>query len=113
MSVSVNKVILVGNVGTAPEASATKAGKSVANFSVATQGFKDDETTWHKVVVWDKLADSCVKYLAKGRQVYVEGRIQNRTFEGKNGDTKYITEIVANEVKFLGAPTKDTEEQPF
>lgn len=108
MSASVNKVIIVGNLGGTPESNTTKTGKMVANFSVATQGFKEEETTWHKVVVWDKLAENCVKYLGKGRQVYVEGRLQTRSYENKNGDKQYVTEIVANEVKFLGKPEGET-----
>lgn len=108
MSASVNKVILVGNLGKDPESRTTQSGKAVANFSLATQGFKEEETTWHNIVVWDKLAETCTKFLTKGKQVYVEGRIQNRSYTDKEGTTKYISEVVADQVKFLGkADTTD------
>lgn len=107
---SVNKVILVGNLGADPDVNTTKAGKTVANFNVATQGFKDEDTTWHRIVVWDKLAENCVKYLTKGRQVYVEGRLQTRSYE-KDGVKQYTTEVVANDVKFLGAPSGSEAEK--
>ncbi len=103
MSASVNRVTLIGNLGTDPEMKMTKTGKAVVNFSLATQGFKDEETTWHKIIAWDKTAETCAKFLTKGKQVYVEGRIQNRSYENKEGVKTYVTEIVANEVKFLGA----------
>src|SRR4030042_1793221 len=103
----INKVTLVGNLGADPETKYTTGGKCVAELSVATSyGSGDSEKTeWHRVIVWDKAAEACGKFLKKGRQVYIDGRIQQRKYEDKEGVTKYITEIVANEVKFLGGKT--------
>jgi single-strand DNA-binding protein len=107
---SVNKVILVGNLGRDPEVRATPSGQSVCNFSVATTerftdraGQQRDQTEWHNVVVWGKQADLCGQYLKKGRQVYVEGRLTTRQYEAKDGTGKrYRTEVVAQRVQFLG-----------
>lgn len=107
---SVNKVILVGRLGQAPEVRFTPSGMAVANFSVATNeswtdktGKKQERTEWHKVVVWGKLAELCQQYLAKGRQVYLEGRLQTRQWQDKENQTRYTTEIQAQTVQFLGA----------
>ncbi|OFZ83114.1 MAG: single-stranded DNA-binding protein [Bdellovibrionales bacterium RIFOXYD1_FULL_44_7] len=106
---SVNKVILVGRLGQNPEVRYTPSGMAVANFSVATNeswtdksGQKQERTEWHKVVVWGKLAELCNQYLTKGRQAYVEGRLQTRQWQDKDGQTKYTTEIQAQTVQFLG-----------
>ncbi len=106
---SVNKVILVGRLGQNPEVRYTPAGAAVANFSVATNeswmdksGAKQERTEWHRVVVWGKLAELCNQYLAKGRQVYLEGRLQTRQWQDKDNQTKYTTEIQAQTVQFLG-----------
>src|SRR3954471_20075786 len=106
---SVNKVILVGRLGQNPEVRYTPSGAAVANFSVATNeswmdksGQKQERTEWHKVVVWGKLAELCAQYLAKGRQAYVEGRLQTRQWQDKDGQTKYTTEVQAQTVQFLG-----------
>ncbi|MFU8804888.1 MAG: single-stranded DNA-binding protein [Bradymonadaceae bacterium] len=106
---SVNKAILVGNLGADPELKSTKNGTSVCNFSLATNerwtdrnGQKQEKTEWHRIVVWDKQADSCAKYLTKGRTVYVEGRIETREWEDREGVKRYTTEIVASTVQFLG-----------
>src|SRR5579885_1962817 len=106
---SVNKVILVGRLGQNPEVRYTPSGAAVANFSVATNeswtdksGQKQERTEWHKVVVWGKLAELCSQYLTKGRQVYLEGRLQTRQWQDKDGQTKYTTEIQAQTVQFLG-----------
>jgi single-strand DNA-binding protein len=106
---SVNKVILVGRLGQNPEVRYTPSGAAVANFSVATNeswsdksGQKQERTEWHKVVVWGKLAELCSQYLAKGRQVYLEGRLQTRQWQDKDGQTKYTTEVQAQTVQFLG-----------
>ena len=96
-----NKVILCGHVGQAPELRHTQGGKAVANFSMATNEGKDKPPTWHRIVVWDKLADNCAKFLEKGRQVLVEGRIQHSQYE-KDGEKRTSTEIVAHAVQFLG-----------
>src|SRR5262245_63243816 len=109
---SVNKVILIGRLGQNPELRYTPSGMAVANFSVATNetwtdksGQKQERTEWHRVVVWAKLAELCNQYLTKGRQVYVEGRIQTREWTDKEGGKRYTTEVIANQVVFLsGGP---------
>ncbi|PIT98992.1 MAG: single-stranded DNA-binding protein [Bdellovibrionales bacterium CG10_big_fil_rev_8_21_14_0_10_45_34] len=105
----VNKAIIVGRLGADPEVKFTQSGQQVARFSVATSenwtdrdGQKQERTEWHRVVVWGKLAEICGKYLSKGRQVFVEGRIQTRSWEDNQGQKKYSTEIVASTVQFLG-----------
>lgn len=105
----INKAIIVGNLGQDPEVRYTQEGVAVANFSVATSeawidkqsGEKREQTDWHKIVVWRKLAENCGEYLKKGRQVYVEGKLQTRPWE-KDGQTFYTTEIKADVVQFLG-----------
>lgn len=106
----VNKVIIIGRLGADPEVKTVTGGNNVARLSVATsenwtdrEGQKQERTEWHRVVVWGKLADLCGKYLSKGRQVYVEGRLQTRSWEDQQGQKKYSTEIVANTVQFLGS----------
>ena len=107
---SVNKVILVGNLGRDPELRATTSGQSVCNFSLATterftgrDGQSREQTEWHNIVVWGKPAEACGRYLKKGSQAYIEGRITNREFEARDGSGKrYRTEIVAQRVQFLG-----------
>lgn len=105
----VNKVILVGRLGQDPEIKYTTGGQAVAKFSIATSetwndktGQKQERTEWHRITVWGKLGELCGKYLAKGRQVYLEGRLQTRSYEDQQGQKKYSTEIVANTVQFLG-----------
>jgi single-strand DNA-binding protein len=107
---SVNKVILVGNLGVKPEIRYTPGGQAVANFRIATNerwGGRDgqpaqERTEWHNIVVWGKTAENCGKYLDKGRQVYIEGRLQTREWQDKEGQKRYTTEIVAQTVQFLG-----------
>lgn len=106
---SVNKVILVGRLGQNPELRYTPSGAAVANFSLATnenwsdkQGQKQERTEWHRIVVWGKLAELCNQYLQKGREAYLEGRLQTRQWQDKDGNTKYTTEIHAQTVQFLG-----------
>ena len=105
---SLNRVMIIGNLGSDPEVRSTQAGNAVANFSIATtevRGSGEDRkeyTEWHRVVVWGKLALTCGQYLKKGRQVYVEGRLQTRSYEDDAGVKRFTTEIVAREVKFLG-----------
>lgn len=106
----INKVILVGRLGGDPEVKAIGQGSTVAQFNVATSenwvdksGQKQERTEWHRIVVWGKLAEICGKHLSKGRQVYVEGRLQTRNWEDKQGQKRYTTEIIANTVQFLGA----------
>lgn len=105
---SVNKVILVGNLGKDPELRYTPSGTAVCTFSLATsdrfknkQGEQQDRTEWHNIVTWSGLAEICGKYLAKGKQVYIEGRIQSRSYDDRDGNKRYITEIVANEMQML------------
>jgi single-strand DNA-binding protein len=107
---SVNKVILVGRLGQNPEVRYTPSGAAVANFSVATNeswtdksGQKQERTEWHRIVVWGKLAELCSQYLSKGRQAYIEGRLQTREWQDKDGVKKYTTEVQAQTVQFLGA----------
>lgn len=111
---SVNKVILVGRLGQNPEIRYTPAGAPVTTFSVATQeswmdkaGQKQEKTEWHRIVVWGKTAENCNQYLSKGRQVYVEGRLQTRQWQDKDGQTKYTTEVQAQTVQFLGSGSGD------
>ena len=106
---SVNKVILVGNVGRDPELRYTQSGQPVASFSIATnERFKDrdgnwkDRTEWHRIVAWARLAEICGEYLRKGSQVYVEGRIQTRDWEDKEGNKRQTTEVVALSMQMLG-----------
>ncbi|MCS6837849.1 MAG: single-stranded DNA-binding protein [Bdellovibrionaceae bacterium] len=110
----VNKVILVGRLGGEPEMKTLNPQQTVTRFSVATSetwvdkmGAKQERTEWHRVVTWGKLAETCARYLQKGRLVYVEGRLQTRQWEDANGQKRYTTEIVANTVQFLGAASSD------
>lgn len=106
---SVNKVILVGNLGRDPEVRYAQSGTAVANFSVATnevwnsrEGKREERTEWHRVVVFGKLADICGQYLTKGKQVYIEGRLQTRNWEDREGNKRSTTEIVASNMVMLG-----------
>jgi single-strand DNA-binding protein len=109
---SVNKAILIGNLGRDPELRHTASGKPVATFTVATNrswtgsdGTPQEETEWHNIVAWDRLAEICQQYLQKGRKVYIEGRIQTRSWDDKtSGQKRYMTEIVANQMIILDAP---------
>ena len=116
---SVNKVIIVGNLGADPEVRYMDSGEAVCGFSVATSeswtdkaGEKQERTEWHKVSVFNKLAVLCGEYLAKGRKVYVEGKIQTRQWEDKDGATRRTTEIKAREVTFLSARSEAQPQQP-
>ncbi len=109
MASGINKVLLIGRLGTNPEVRYTTNGGAVANFNLATNeswtdkaGQKQERTEWHKVVVWGKMAELCGQYLTKGRQAYVEGRLQTREWTDKEGGKRYTTEIVAQNVQFLG-----------
>jgi single-strand DNA-binding protein len=110
MAGGVNKAILIGNLGADPEVRFTPGGQAVANFRIATSeswtdksGQKQERTEWHRIVVWGKLAELCGEYLAKGRQCFVEGRLQTREWTDKENRKNYTTEIIANNVVFLGA----------
>ncbi len=106
---SVNKVIIIGRLGADPELKTLGSGQAVANFNIATsenwvdrEGQKQERTEWHRIVVWGKLAEICRQYLAKGRQVFVEGKLQTRSWEDQQGQKRYTTEIVANNIQFIG-----------
>ena len=106
---SVNKVILIGNLGRDPEVRHTPSGAPVATFSIATneawntrEGQREERTEWHRVVAFGKLAEICGQYLKKGKQVYVEGRLQTRSWDDRDGNKRYTTEIVANTMTMLG-----------
>ena len=106
---SVNKVILVGNLGRDAEVRSTAAGTSVATLNLATtevwndkQGQKQEKTEWHRIVVWGKQAESLQEYLVKGKQIYVEGRLQTRQWDDKDGNKRYTTEIKADRITLLG-----------
>lgn len=109
---SVNKVILIGNMGQDPELKETSGGTAVCNISLATSSFVKDEekTEWHRVTLWDKTAENVAKYMKKGSKLYVEGRLQTRQWEDDDGNTRYATEVVAERVAFLDSKPKD--EQP-
>ena len=114
---SLNKVTLIGHLGQDPELRNLPSGQAVGRFSVATdepytdkEGNRQEHTEWHQVVVFGKVAETCEKYLARGRQVYVEGRLRTREYEAKNnGGKRQRTEIVAHRVQFLGTPPSDAK----
>ncbi len=115
---SVNKVILVGNVGRDPEIRHLDSGVSVANFSLATSesytaknGDRVTTTEWHNVVLWRGLADVAEKYVNKGMQLYIEGRIRTRSYDDKDGNKKYITEIYGDVMQMLGKRTDSSDGQ--
>lgn len=114
----INKVTLIGRMGKDPDVRYTPDGAMVTNFSIATdEHWKDkngeqvQKTEWHKIVTFGKLAEICGNYLKKGSLVFVEGKIQTRSWEDKEGVKKYTTEIVANEMKMLDSKPKETEQQ--
>ena len=105
-----NKVMVIGNLGADPEMRYTANGSAVTEFRVAVNrnyttndGERREETEWFRVVTWNRLAETCSQYLSKGRQVYVEGRLRTRSWEGQDGVTRYTTEVIAQEVRFLGS----------
>jgi single-strand DNA-binding protein len=106
---SVNKVILLGRLGQDPELRYTQGGQPVCSMSIATSevwndkdGNKQESTEWHKVIVWGKMGENCAKYLSKGRQAYIEGKLQTRSWDDKDdGKKRYATEIVAHSVQFI------------
>lgn len=107
---SLNKACLLGNAGKDTELRYTNNGKAVASFSLATSeswrdqsGTNQERTTWHNIVAWDKLAEICNQYVKKGTKVYLEGRIQNRSYDDKDGNKRYISEIVATDLILLGS----------
>jgi len=115
---SVNKVILVGNLGKDPDLRYTPSGAAVAGFSLATsEKFKDrdgqmqERTEWHNIVAWRQLAETCAKYLTKGKMVYLEGKIQTRNYADRDGNKRYITEIVADQMRFLDKANGQVRDQ--
>lgn len=107
---SVNKAILIGNLGSDPELRYTPSGSSVANFNIATtekwkdkEGQMQEQTEWHRIVLWGRQAEIAKEYLHKGNPVYIEGRIQTRNYEDKDGVKRYVTEIVGQRMQLLGS----------
>ena len=117
---SVNKVLLIGNLGRDPEVRHTTGGSAVANFTMATTdhwsdaatGEKKERTEWHRIVVWGKQAEIAGEYLRKGRQVYVEGSLQTREWTDKEGTKRYTTEVLARRVQLIGGSRGQTSESP-
>lgn len=116
---SVNKVILVGNLGADPELRYTSGGQPVCDIRMATHevwtgkdGKRGERTEWHKIVVWGKQGENCAQYLKKGRQCYVEGRLQTRSWEDREGNKRYTTEVVAQQVVFLQGGARDRAPEP-
>lgn len=112
MARDLNKVMVIGNLGKDPEMRFTADGTPVTSFSVAVNrmtgsmgGERRQETDWFNIVAWRKLAETCNQYLAKGKRVYIEGRLQTRSWQDKEGQTRYQTEIIANDVIFLDRAT--------
>ena len=106
---SMNKILIIGNLGGDPEMRYVPSGQAVTSFSVATNrryttadGERHDETEWFRISAWGRLAETCNQFLTKGRQVYVEGRLRSRTYETRDGQTRFVNEITANDVRFLG-----------
>jgi single-strand DNA-binding protein len=104
----INKVFLIGNLGADPEIRYTQSGTAVASFAIATterwkdkEGGQQEKTEWHRIVAWRRLAEICGEYLSKGSRVYIEGKLQTRKWEDKDGNNRYTTEIIANEMKML------------
>ena len=107
---SVNKVMLIGRLGADPEVRYTSDGVAVATFNIATnerwtnqKGEREERTEWHRIVAWRRLGEICGEYLSKGRQIYIEGRIQTRSWEDKDGNKRWTTEIVAQNMQMLGS----------
>ena len=116
---AINKVMLIGNLGKDPEIRYTPDGLAIVNFSIATTdswkdkktGEKREKTEWHRIVAFGKLGEICGEWLTKGKQVYIEGKLQTRTWD-KDGEKRYITEIVANEMKMLGSAAGNKQAVP-
>lgn len=111
-----NRVQLIGNLGNAPDVKTIESGKKVANFSMATnenyrnaKGEKITETTWHNIVAWGKVAEIIEKYLSKGSEVAVEGKLVNRSYTDKEGVKKYVSEVEVNEILMLDGKPKDSD----
>lgn len=114
---TVNKVILLGRLGNDPQIRYTPTGKATVSFSLATNrvwkdqnGTQQEKTEWHRIVAWGKLAEVMAEWLKKGQQVYLEGRLQTRTYEDSNGVKRWITEVLVTDMEMLGAERKPTPE---
>jgi single-strand DNA-binding protein len=118
---SVNRVILLGNLGQDPELRYTPSGAPVCNLNIATSdvfmdkdGNKQTTTEWHRVVVWNKQAENCAKYLAKGRSVYIEGKLQTRSWDDKaSGQKRYSTDIIAQTIQFVGGASSRDQQNSY
>ena len=117
---SVNKVFLIGNLGSDPESRTMPNGDMVANFNIATSerwtgkdGTKEERTEWHRIVAFRKLAEICGEYLFKGKQVYIEGRLQTRKWEDRDGNMRYTTKVVAGQMVMLGRRDSETTQSSF
>jgi len=118
---SINKVILIGNLGADPELRYTASGTAVANFTLATreawtskEGSKEEKTEWHRIVAWGRLGEICGEYLAKGKRVYIEGKLRTRAWEDRDGNKRYTTEILAQTMQMLGpAGERASSEREF
>jgi len=116
----INKAILIGRLGRDPEVRYTPSGVAVANFSIATSeewkdretGEKQERTEWHKIVAWRRLGEICGEYLHKGSQVYIEGRLQTRAWDDRDGNKRYTTEVVAQSMQMLGSTGKEGRAEP-
>ena len=113
-----NKVLLIGRLGADPEVHYTNDGKPVVNFRLATSekwidrtGDLQERTEWHRIVAFGRLADFCAKALQKGKMVFVEGTLRSRSYEDREGNTRYVTEIVAGSIRILASPQKDGREE--
>jgi single-strand DNA-binding protein len=109
-----NRIILVGRLGRDPEVKFLESGTAICTFSIATDykpKNKDPETTWHRIIVWDKQGEACGQYLNKGKQVAVEGRVQLRKYQDKNGNDRQSYEVVAQHVEFLGSKSGGQQNQ--
>ena len=120
MARGVNKVILIGNAGGDPELRYTPSGAAVTNFNIATNeswtdksGERQERTEWHRIVVWGRLAEICNQYLRKGSKVYIEGRLQTRSWDGQDGQKRYTTEIVAREMQMLDSRDSSDMSEPY
>ena len=114
---SVNKVILVGNLGADPESRFTPTNAQVVNFSIATSeswkdsnGEQQEKTEWHRIVMWRALAETAAKYLKKGSKVYIEGKLQTRSWDDQSGQKRYTTEVVAHSMEMLDSRRDDSQD---
>ncbi len=116
----INKVLLIGRLGRDPEVRYTPSGVAVANFSIATSeewtdknsGEKQERTEWHRIVAWRRLGEICGEYLHKGSQVYIEGRLQTKSWEDRDGNKRYTTEVLAQNMQMLGSAGKGGRAEP-